>query len=261
MAGAEAPSPERPAPPGPQPACRPGSGLIPRTEADGERGPRHLSVRRRDGADRPGGALRCAGALAAVNLVSSLRKHHSVCRPGALGGTLLVSEQRNVFAPGWARVKRARPPQTPKRDTEGRASGKSSRPLIARPAVLWEGLRRWAWPPPGVASAGSGSTSRQTRWAWPPCRAWPPQARGLRVSRPGGRGLSSGRGLRRLGVGWVRAAGPTAWGRRGMQAASPLHVTPGDAAGRPPHLGAPQPLSPAGRPCSSCACGVHVRAG
>lgn len=89
----------------------------------------------------------------------------------------------------------------------------------------WEGPRRWAWPPP---------------------------ARGLRVRRLGGRGL------RRLGVGWALGAGLTAWGRRGTHAASPLPVTPGDAAGRPPHLGAPQPLSPAGRPCSSCACGTLV---
>jgi hypothetical protein len=45
-----------------------------------------------------GRAQHCAEALAAANLMSSLRKHQSASL-GALDGTLLVSEQKNVFAP------------------------------------------------------------------------------------------------------------------------------------------------------------------
>lgn len=78
--------------------------LILHMEADGEGGPQHLSVtaerwRGEVALTATGRARYCTGALAAVNLVSSQRKHHLVCRRGALGGTLLVSEQRNVFAP------------------------------------------------------------------------------------------------------------------------------------------------------------------
>ena len=97
-------------------------------------------------------------------------------------------------------MKRARPPQTPKRDAEDRASGESSRPLNARPAVLWEGLRRWAWPPPGVASAGSGSNESADQVGVASLPGVASAGSGSNESADQVGVAPAGRGLRRLGV-------------------------------------------------------------
>lgn len=263
---AEAPSPEPPGLPAPA-SLSAGLRLNPAHGGRRERGPRHPSVRRRAGADRPGGALHCAGALLRLISVSSLRNIiQSAAREPWVGPCLSANKGTSLRLDGLARRRAAAFPDASKETPRAGPSGQSCRTPVGRcregsgggrglprrAASTGSGLRasRTAAASPGRGLGRLGSTSQPTGWAGPSSRGVASAGFSAHesadfVGRASPLGVACrfpGRLAESGAPGRPRGAG------EGRCAASPLPVTPGDAAGAAASPRCPQPLSPAGRP-------------